>query len=359
VNLAELISLKQYSLRQELKNELLGQGLNELHEFHLAKSLGYQKVFEKLSLNLSSKDPFSNFLPVSLFKEFELYSVAKEEIHKTLTSSGTSGQQVSKIFLDTHTATMQTKALNSIMSHVLGNLRLPMLIIDTPSVIKDRTKFSARGAGIMGMMTFGRDHTYALNDDLTVNLDKVRDFLDKYKGKPKLLFGFTFVVWTSLIESAGVENLDFEGSILVHSGGWKKLVEKSVSNEVFKADIKQRFRISEIFNFYGMVEQVGSVFLEANDGLLYAPNFADVIIRDPYTFKELPIGETGVIQVISLLPRSYPGHSLLTEDMGVIHYIDKGVDGRLGKAFSVLGRVPQAELRGCSDVIAQDAGVKL
>jgi hypothetical protein len=101
-----------------------------------------------------------------------------------------------------------------------------------------------------------------------------------------------------------------------------------------------------------MVEQVGSVFLEGEDGYLYAPNFADVLVRDPMTFEELPTGETGVLQVLSALPHSYPGHSLLTEDLGVIRSIDASSGGRQGKAFSVLGRLPRAELRGCSDVIA-------
>ena len=40
------------------------------------------------------------FIPVSLFKMFNLLSIPKEQIFKTMTSSGTSGQAVSKIFLD-------------------------------------------------------------------------------------------------------------------------------------------------------------------------------------------------------------------------------------------------------------------
>jgi hypothetical protein len=105
-----------------------------------------------------------------------------------------------------------------------------------------------------------------------------------------------------------------------------------------------------------MVEKVGSVFLEGDDGYLYPPNFADVIVRDPYTFEEVAPGRTGVLEVLSALPRSYPGHCLLTEDLGVVQAIDSPACGRFGKAFSVLGRIPDAELRGCSDVIAAKVG---
>jgi hypothetical protein len=94
------------------------------------------------------------------------------------------------------------------------------------------------------------------------------------------------------------------------------------------------------------------VFLEGTDGLLHPPAFADVIIRDPDTWREQPVGEPGVIQVVSALPTSYPGHSLLTEDLGTVVRVDDPGSRYRGKAFVVHGRVPRVELRGCSDVSA-------
>ena len=55
------------------------------------------------------------------------------------------------------------------------------------------------------------------------------------------------------------------------------------------------------------------------------------------------------MQVLSVLPGSYPGHSILTEDVGVIHGEDDAAAGVAGRYFEILGRVPRAELRGCSD----------
>ena len=67
-----------------------------------------------------------------------------------MTSSGTSGQAVSKIYLDQETASLQSRVLTNLMRDVTGPARLPMLIIDAPSSVKNRTNFSARGAGIIG-----------------------------------------------------------------------------------------------------------------------------------------------------------------------------------------------------------------
>ena len=78
-------------------------------------------------------------------------------------------------------------------------------------------------------------------------------------------------------------------------------------------------------------------------------------MRDPKTFEPLPVGQTGLLQVVSLLPKSYPGHSILTEDLGVVERIDNPNVGRMGKGIRVISRLPASELRGCSDVIAAAA----
>lgn len=114
--------------------------------------------------------------------------------------------------------------------------------------------------------------------------------------------------------------------------------------------------IRTVRNFYGMVEQVGGVFLEGDDGLLHPPPFADVIVRDPVTWRPQPVGRQGVVQVISPLPTSYPGHCLLTEDLGTIVSVDDPGSGLGGKGLVLQGRVPRTELRGCSDTHARRAG---
>ena len=75
-------------------------------------------------------------------------------------------------------------------------------------------------------------------------------------------------------------------------------------------------------------------------------------IRNPLDFSECGIGETGIIQVVSAIPESYPGHSLLTEDEGVLLGEDDCPCGRKGKYFKINGRLKNAEIRGCSDTYA-------
>lgn len=344
--------IEPYDLNQSTKEQRLLQKLNELTAWHTVNCKSYEKMLSKSDQKTGAATIESvPYLPVQLFKLLELKSIRDEEVTKVLTSSGTTGQQVSKIYLDKDTAIQQTKTLVKVMKPILGDKRLPMIILDTKSVLKNRKSFSARGAGILGFANFGRKHFYALNDDMSLDIEGLQAYLEMYKGQRILLFGFTFMIWQYVFKEIRDKKLsiDFGDSILIHGGGWKKLKDEAVEAQIFNRLLKQYLGIQEVHNYYGMVEQVGSIFVECREGYLHAPNYADIIIRNPLTFEAAEIGEQGLIQVVSELPKSYPGHSLLTEDLGTIHGIDNCTCGWKGKYFSVAGRIPKAEIRGCSD----------
>jgi phenylacetate-coenzyme A ligase PaaK-like adenylate-forming protein len=140
--------------------------------------------------------------------------------------------------------------------------------------------------------------------------------------------------------------------VLIHGGGWKKLESLAVDNATFKNVLKETCGVSSVCNYYGMVEQTGSIFMECAHGVLHASVFSDVLVRDPVTFSPLGTGKPGLLQLVSILPWSYPGHSILTEDIGEVLGIDNCPCGRKGRYFRVLGRAKNAEVRGCSDVYA-------
>lgn len=353
MNYNEILEIAPFSLNKSAKSELFTSYLKSLSLKHYENCSEYKKIIDSLGCNLSAIENYEEipFLPVRLFKEFDLKSVPSEEVFKTMTSSGTSGQAVSKIYLDKITAANQQKTLVKIVSNFTTVSRMPMLIIDCPSVIKNRDMFSARGAGILGFSIFGADRTYALDDDMNIDLQAIETFLEKHKGKKILLFGFTFMIWQFFYKKLKELNLklDLSNGILIHGGGWKKLINEAVSKEDYKKALNEVCGINSVHDYYGMVEQTGCVYMECECGNLHASVFSDVIIRNPKDFSITKQGEKGLIQVLSLLPESYPGHSLLTEDEGVILGEDDCPCGRKGKYFKILGRIKNAEIRGCSD----------
>tara|TARA_Y100001968_G_scaffold296094_1_gene304031 strand:- start:19250 stop:20326 length:1077 start_codon:yes stop_codon:yes gene_type:complete len=350
---SDFINWPPYGLAKEEKSKLITNKLKDLTSHHFVNCKEYQNLILRRNIDIEKINSIHEMpmIPVRLFKHYELRSISPSNVYKTMYSSGTSGQARSKIILDKNTSQYQTKALVKILQNFIGNKRLPMLIIDNPGVLKDRNNYSARGAGILGLSNFGHSHTYALNDDMTLNIESIKEFCKTFSDKPKLLFGFTFMIWKYFILSLEKEciHLNLENSILIHSGGWKKLQSDSVSNDIFKKKIINRTSIKDIHDFYGMVEQVGSIFVECKSGYLHAPSFADIIIRDPITYDLLPYKKEGIVQVLSCLPHSYPGHSILTEDMGTIYGEDDCTCGMKGKYFKISGRIPNSENRGCSN----------
>ena len=355
----ELLNIAPYALDKEEKERLLTERLSELTRLHKDKCPEYAKMLDSIGFDIEIITSYKDipFLPVRLFKELELKSVPQEEVVKTMTSSGTTGQAVSKIYLDRTTSSNQQKTMVKIVSEFTGTGRMPMIIIDCPSVVKNRAMFSARGAGILGFSIFGAKKIYALDDDMNLDVEGLKDFLEKYKNQKILLFGFTFMIWQHFykelvrLKKEGI-TFNLSNGIMIHGGGWKKLVSEAVSHDEFHKRLKEVCGLEHIHDYYGMVEQTGCIYMECECGHLHASIFSDVITRRPFDFSECEIGEKGIIQVVSTIPESYPGHSLLTEDEGTILGEDDCPCGRKGKYFSISGRLKNAEIRGCSDTYA-------
>lgn len=100
MDINELLEIKPYSLDKEAKHKLLNERLHELVRIHYAECPAYKQMMDAVGLDMEHLPDYEHlpFLPVRLFKEFELRSCAKEDVVKTMTSSGTTGQQVSRIF---------------------------------------------------------------------------------------------------------------------------------------------------------------------------------------------------------------------------------------------------------------------
>ena len=352
----EMLQTPPYSLAKKEKGRILTNRLVELTKHHRKNCAEYAKILDSIGFDESKVSFYEElpFLPVRLFKELSLKSVLEEDVVKTMTSSGTTGQAVSKIYLDKTTSSNQQKTMVKIVNEFTGSGRMPMVILDCPAVVKNRAMFSARGAGILGFSIFGSKKIYALDDDMKLDAAGLKEFLEKYKGQKVFMFGFTFMVWQHFykelvrLKGAGTK-FDLSNGILIHGGGWKKLVSEAVSPEEFHTRLKEVCGLDHIHDYYGMVEQTGCIYMQCKYGHLHASIFSDVLVRRPEDFGLCDVGEPGIIQVVSAIPESYPGHSLITEDEGVVLGEDDCPCGRKGKYIQILGRMKSAELRGCSD----------
>jgi hypothetical protein len=301
------------------------------------------------------------FLPVGVFKmNPPLNLVEGSEITRTLASSATTGQVPSRVVLDSSTARRMTKSVMTIIRDFIGSARRPYLVIDTPANLASEGELGARGAAIQGLRSFATEVVCCLQSEATGNLrleiEKVLQCAEKWGEAEVLVYGFTYVIWKQFVkplQSAGMV-LNLPNVRVLHSGGWKRLQQEAVSKTAFAEQVAAVFGCSpdRVTDFYGMVENVGVVYPDCEHGNKHVPTFAEVIIRNELTLEPVAAGERGLVQICSVLPTSFPGFLVLTEDIAELIYRDGCPCGRRGTAFQFVGRAPNAEARGCGNLEA-------
>ena len=115
MDISDILHIAPYSLKKSDKEKVLNYFLTQLSKYHFDNCTDYKEMMVKIGYNYGKDYHYSElpFLPVRLFKLLDLLSIDTKQILKTMTSSGTSGQAVSKIYLDSITSSNQTKILDA------------------------------------------------------------------------------------------------------------------------------------------------------------------------------------------------------------------------------------------------------
>jgi hypothetical protein len=301
------------------------------------------------------------YLPVGMFKANPPLSlVERDRITKILSSSATTGQTPSRVVLDAETSRRMTKGVLAIIRDFIGPARRPYLVVDALESLEGGAELGARSAAIQGLRPFSSETLCCLRKDetgqLTLEETKLLAFAERWRASEVLVYGFTHILWQQFVTSLRARGicLNMPNVRVLHSGGWKRLEAQAVTRAAFAEGVAAVFGCAEsqIIDFYGMVENVGVIYPDCAYGNKHIPAFGEIIIRNPLTLAPAKVGEQGMIQICSVLPSSFPGFLVLTDDMGTVVHDDGCACGRRGTAFRFEKRAPKAEIRGCGAVDA-------
>src|SRR5438046_9877091 len=105
---------------------------------------------------------------------------------------------------------------------------------------------------------------------------------------------------------------------VLHSGGWKTLIDRAVSKRLFNQSVGTTIGCGadRVVDFYGMVVDVGIVYPDCVEGDKHPPTYGEVVIRNPLALEPAAVGVTGIVQVCSILTTSVPVRALVTEAVG-------------------------------------------
>lgn len=367
-NIDAILSMPPYGQPPAEREAGLLALLKEELEFACRRHAGYENYVRHWPVDYRTADRVADlpFLPVGILKANPPLSfIAPDEVKRTLTSSATTSQLPSRVVLDAPTSRRMTKGVVTIVRDFIGPARRPYLVVDTPDYMRSASSLGARGAAIQGLHPFASQATYCLNmneqGDLTLDRHKLREFAENHHDAEVLVYGFTFILWNHLVKPLLAEGvcLNLPKIRILHSGGWKRLQDQAVEKTEFNEQLARVFGCTPdcVVDFYGMVESVGIIFPDCQAGNKHGPAFGDVIVRNPLTLEPVAAGDYGIVQVCSILPTSFPGNLLLTEDMAKVIAYDGCPCGRRGISFRFAGRIPKAELRGCGNLeIKRSAG---
>jgi Acyl-protein synthetase, LuxE len=284
------------------------------------------------------------FVHVSVFKHLLLRSGGAGRL---LRSSGTTGAARSQIAVDEESAALQSRSSIAILADFIGSEQTPLLVVDHSSALRQRGEISARIAAALSLRPLATDISFLLGADDAIKWSEVAEAAAR--SKHLRVYGFTSALWqawrgvpSEVAAALRETRIDF-----VHSGGWKKL-EGVTRAELDEQLLRDSGAGSRVVDYYGLVEQNGVVYPLCAAGFRHVPVWAEVIVRDPWTLRPLR-GESGMLQLMNVLARGGPYHSVLTEDLGRL--VDSACAcGRNAPRFELLGRVPKAETRGCANV---------
>jgi phenylacetate-coenzyme A ligase PaaK-like adenylate-forming protein len=170
------------------------------------------------------------------------------------------------------------------------------------------------------------------------NHQELADTLMKLEdtGMKSLLLGVSF----ALLDFAEAFPMKLHNTIVMETGGMKGRREEITRAELH-AILGNAFSAFSIHSEYGMTELLSQAY-SAGNGIFRCPPWMKVLIRDPYDpLHILPSGHTGALCIIDLA-NHWSCSFLATSDLGRLH-----TDG----SFEILGRLDQAEIRGCNLMI--------
>lgn len=364
----KLLEIDVYSPLEDKRNKLFLEAVNQNFQHHFLNCEPYNKFCQRRGFNQDSVFTCLEdmpALPVQAFKEFGNFLISSANDKRSnliLQSSATSGKP-SSVSIDKITARRQVQTMSRVLLKFLGDKKRPFIVVDIDPRSISSEVMGARVAATNGFLNLSNNQTYILKENkdgaLEVDKDKLIEALEacsKSKEDP-VIFGFTYVLFESILQNAELINEYNLGSnaSLIHIGGWKKLENKKVSKDHFNDMASKTFGIKKdnVIDIYGFTEQMGIIYPSRGINQKTTSVFGDVLVRDPSTYEVLPNGEEGLLQFISPMPFSYPGHSIITDDLGVIScYSNEDTNNIFGKKFEITGRAKNAEARGCGDIMS-------
>lgn len=323
--------LKSYKERlQTITRKNFREVALELFNYQKKNNSVYKHYITSVEQNRKSVDSLEQipFLPISIFK----YHAVKTGLWKEkmiFESSGTTGSKVSRHYIR-DVEMYHTNSCN-IFESFYGDAADYVILALLPSYLERKNSSLVNMLEMLIRKTSSEDSGFYLHnyDALAVRIRRIR----RYTHKKVILWGVTY----ALTDFAEKFPMDLSGWIVMETGGMKGRKEEWVRQEVHTF-LKKQLNVDRIHSEYGMTELLSQAYSK-REGRFVTPAAMKLLIReinDPFSIDNtLRQGAINIIDLANLDTCAF----IATDDLGRIN-----ADG----TFEVLGRLDNADLRGCN-----------
>lgn len=313
---------------QDFREEAFIAFANDVFVYQSKHNQIYKDFIDKIHNNTHDLLKSENFpfLPIGFFKSHEVFC-GKERPSNYFESSGTGKQLVSKHFLN-EIRVYEASFTESFNRHygdpdrwcIMG--LLPSYLERAHSslvyMIESLMKKSAHPSN--GFYLYNHEALYA-------NLKLLESTRQK-----TILFGTTF----ALLDFSEKYNLPLSNTVIIETGGMKGRRVELLREQIHDL-LQKSFPQAAIHSEYGMTELCSQAYAKEN-GRFVCPPWMKVLVRDeadPFYISCTGKGALNIIDLANIFSCSF----IATDDVGEV--FDDG-------SFSVLGRLDNSDVRGCS-----------
>jgi len=339
------------------------QAMKENAIHHYSHSEDYKRILDKKGFNphsIASTDDINRlpFIPTLYYKHHELHSMPYEKMAIKATSSGTSSGFKSKVGMSKMDLFRGFKMVWKLFKyHKLWSLKRVNYFIFGYEPTKHTDVVIMKSANGFTHVAPAKKRYFAIRwnnetNEYQVDLNYMKQGLVKASKQryPIRTLGFPAYTYFLLKEmkEEGIFLKMPKGSYVTVGGGWKQFYTEKVDKPEFYAIVKEVLGIEEdhIVEFFGAVEHP-VVMPDCTHHHFHIPIYSKVIIRDPDTFKPVPNGQIGLINLLSPLNYATPILSVMTDDLGILH--DDPCDCGVHTPYlEIIGRVGIKDITTCA-----------
>ena len=268
------------------------------------------------------------FLPIEAFKQVPVTTFSPGEAEKVFESSGTGSGVRSRHYV--RDLSIYERVISVHFADEFGTG--PFLFASClPGYIEQGSASSLLHMVDFLMRRFGVEGSGSVmgaSERLRHLSDRSRD-----EGIPLIVFGAAF----GLLDLLETTSFSLPPDAIVIETGGMKTHRREITRTTLHRRLREGFGIASVRSEYGMCELLSSCY-SRQGCVFYPPPWMRFRVVDPACpFESLEEGREGALAVLDIA-NVYSASAVLTQDRAV----------QRGDGFEVLGRLENAELRGCN-----------